>query len=304
MHSAAKYVLYWMIAARRVTHNFALDRAIEYCRELGKPLVVFEARRCGYEWASDRMHRFVIDGMADNAAACKRAGVTYFPYVEPTNGDGHELLEALAHDACVVVTDEYPCFFLPRMVTAAAKKLKMRLEAVDSCGMSPLRATGRIFTTAHLFLGFLQKTLPDHLGEVPEAAPFKKVRGLSGAKITPETLKKWPAADPKSLAEADGSLATFPIDHSVAPSTIRGGENAARERMKHFFEVGFPHYSEQRNEPEKDGQSGLSPYLHFGFISVHEIFSEIVKREKWTPARLAVRARGSREGWWNMGANA
>jgi deoxyribodipyrimidine photo-lyase len=123
-----------MIANRRVTWNFALDRAIEHCRELGKPLVIFEALRCGYEWASDRMHRFVIDGIADNAAACERAGVTYFPYVEPKSGDGHGLLEALARDACVVVTDEYPCFFLPRMVAAAAKKLNVRLEAVDSCG--------------------------------------------------------------------------------------------------------------------------------------------------------------------------
>jgi deoxyribodipyrimidine photo-lyase len=300
----AKYVLYWMIAARRVTHNFALDRAIEYCRELGKPLVVFEALRCGYEWASDRMHRFVIDGMADNAAACKRAGVTYFPYVEPTNGDGHELLEALAHDACVVVTDEYPCFFLPRMVAAAAKKLKVRLEAVDSCGMLPLRATDRIFTTAHSFRRFLQKTLPDHLGEMPEAAPFKKTRSLGRAKIAGPILKKWPPADPKLLAGADGSLSEFPIDHAVAPSTIRGGENAARKQMRHFFEVGFPQYGGQRNEPEKDVQSGLSPYLHFGFISTHEIFAEIAKREKWTPAKLAVRVHGSREGWWNMSANA
>ena len=304
VRSSAKYVLYWMIANRRATWNFALDRAIEHCRELGKPLVIFEALRCGYEWASDRMHRFVIDGMADNAAACLKTGVAYFPYVEPKAGDGHGLLEAQARDACVVVTDEYPCFFLPRMVQAAAKKLKVRLEAVDSCGVLPLRATDRIFTMAHSFRRFLQKTLPNHLGETPEATPFKKASGLDGAAIIPAILKKWPPADPKLLAGADGSLAKFPIDHSVAPSMIRGGEIAARRQMKHFFEVGFPLYGEQRNEPEKDVQSGLSPYLHFGFISVHEIFSEIVRREKWTPAKLAVRAHGRREGWWNMSANA
>jgi deoxyribodipyrimidine photo-lyase len=300
---SGKYILYWMIANRRVTYNFALDRAIEQCRALGKPLVISEALRCGYEWASDRMHRFVIEGMADNAAGCQRAGVTYFPYVEPRAGDGHGLLEALARDASVVVTDEYPCFFLPRMVEAAAKKLKVRLEAVDSCGMFPLRAADRIFTTAHSFRRFLQKTLPNHLGESPEAAPFKKARGLGGATIAPAILKRWLPADPK-LLEGGDLLAKFPIDHSVAPSPIRGGENAARKRMKHFFEVGFLRYGTQRNEPERDGQSGLSPYLHFGFISVHEIFAEIVKREKWTLAKLAVRAHGSREGWWNMSANA
>jgi deoxyribodipyrimidine photo-lyase len=301
---AAKYALYWMIANRRVTHNFALDRAIEYCREFGKPLVIFEALRCGYAWASDRMHRFVIDGMADNAAACETAGVTYFPYVEPKTGDGRGSLEALARDACVVVTDEYPCFFLPRMVAAAGERLTVRLEAVDSCGMLPLRATERIFTTAHSFRRFLQKTLPNYLGETPETVPFKKARGIVGATIAREVLKKWPVADPKLLAGSVDSLAKLPIDHEVAPSPIRGGENAARKRMKHFFDVGFPHYGEDRNEPEKDVQSGLSPYLHFGFISVHEIFAEVVKREKWVAAKLAVRAHGSRAGWWNMSANA
>src|SRR5579862_7632905 len=245
VHPSGKYVLYWMIANRRVTYNFALDRAIEHCRELKKPLVIFEALRCGYEWASDRMHRFVIDGMADNAAECKRAGVTYFPYVEPKAGEGHGLLEALARDACVVVTDEYPCFFLPRMVAAAAKRLKVRLEAVDSCGMLPLRATDRIFTMAHSFRRFLQKTLPQHLGEAPAPAPLKKAGAIGGATIPPEILKKWPPAEAGLLAASDGSLAKFPIDHSVAPSSIRGGEISARKQMKHFFEVGFSHYGDQ-----------------------------------------------------------
>jgi deoxyribodipyrimidine photo-lyase len=304
MRPAAKYVLYWMIAARRTTFNFALDRAIEHCGEMRKPLVIFEALRCGYEWASDRMHRFVIDGMADNAAACAKAGVTYFPYVEGKAGEGQGLLETLAEDACVVVTDEYPCFFLPGMVAAAAKKISVRMEAVDSCGMLPLRATERIFTTAHSFRRFLQKTLPNHLDETPTSEPLKKAAAISGATIARDILKKWPAADAGVLAASPESLAKFPIDHDVVPSAIRGGARAARERMKHFFEVGFPHYGEQRNEPEKDVSSGLSPYLHFGFISTHEIFGEVVAREKWNRSKLALRAHGSRAGWWNMSANA
>ena len=64
----AKYVLYWMIAARRTRDNYALDRALEHAKRLQKPLVVLEALRVEYPHASDRFHRFVIDGMADNAA--------------------------------------------------------------------------------------------------------------------------------------------------------------------------------------------------------------------------------------------
>src|SRR5271163_2423524 len=77
-----KYVLYWMIASRRLAYNFALDRALEHSRELRKPLVIFEALRCGYPWASGRLHRFVLDGMAHNARVCATRGVRYYPYVE------------------------------------------------------------------------------------------------------------------------------------------------------------------------------------------------------------------------------
>jgi deoxyribodipyrimidine photo-lyase len=43
-----------MIATRRLQFNFALDRALEHCAALAKPLVIFEPLRIGYPWASDR----------------------------------------------------------------------------------------------------------------------------------------------------------------------------------------------------------------------------------------------------------
>src|SRR5262245_53264199 len=148
IRSDRSYVLYWMIAARRAIWNFALDRAIDHARGLRKPLVVFEALEVDYRWASDRLHCFVIEGMRDNAQAFAGTPVTYFPYVEPRPGDGRGLLEALARSACVVITDEFPCFFLPRIVAAAATRLDVRLEVVDGNGLLPLTASDRAFTTA------------------------------------------------------------------------------------------------------------------------------------------------------------
>jgi deoxyribodipyrimidine photo-lyase len=127
-----EYVLYWMIAFRRLGWNFALEQAAEMARELGRPLVIFEPLRSGYRWANDRFHRFVLDGMADHARQLARSKVLYYPYVEPRPGAGQGLLEALAARACLVVTDDYPAFFLPRMIRAAGEKLRVRLEAVDS----------------------------------------------------------------------------------------------------------------------------------------------------------------------------
>src|SRR5690348_16665473 len=74
------FVLYWMIAARRTRANFALQRAVRWALDLRKPLLVFEPLRLGYPWASDRLHTFVLEGMADNAGAFAQHHVTYLPY--------------------------------------------------------------------------------------------------------------------------------------------------------------------------------------------------------------------------------
>jgi deoxyribodipyrimidine photo-lyase len=68
-----EYVLHSMIAYRRTGWKFALHRALEWSEEFVKPLVVFEAFYCGYRWASDGLHRLVLDGMADNRSACRVA---------------------------------------------------------------------------------------------------------------------------------------------------------------------------------------------------------------------------------------
>ena len=167
----ADYVLYWMIGARRTTSSFALDHALARAAALGLPLVVFEPLRVDYRWASDRMHRFVLDGMAANAAACAAADVTYYPYVEPTPGAGRGLLAALAARAALVVTDQQPGFFLPAMVAAAGQRLDVRLEQVDGVGLLPLRAHGRAFTTAASFRWHWQKVIGAHLGHGPTAQP-------------------------------------------------------------------------------------------------------------------------------------
>lgn len=299
-----QYVLYWMTASRRLSYNFALDRALEFCGELGKPLLIFEALRCGYWWASERLHRFVIEGMAENAAACARFNVAYYPYVEPGDGAGKGLLEAFAAHACLVVTDEFPCFFLPRMVAAAAQKLRVKLEGVDSNGLLPLRATNQVFSRAFDFRRYLQKSLAPHLQEFPVADPLRKAKFNIAATIPENIPARWPAAAAALLAGEAGALEQLPIDHSVKPATLHGGSLQGRLRMKDFFTRKLPEYGENRNQPEMDAASGFSPYLHFGFLSAHEVLHEIARHQQWTPEKLSLRANGSRSGWWNMSASA
>ena len=155
-----RYVLYWMVGARRLTWNPALDHAIALARQWHLGLVVFEPLRLDYPWASARFHTFVLQGMVDNAAATAEVpGVRYVPYVEPTLGESRGLLEALAAEAAVVVTDDVPGFFQARMVERVAPRLPCPVEVVDGWGVAPLRALimdlARFGTNprVHLFFG-------------------------------------------------------------------------------------------------------------------------------------------------------
>jgi deoxyribodipyrimidine photo-lyase len=298
----ADFVLYWMIAFRRTTWNFSLQRAVEWAELFKKPLVIFEPLRIGYRWASDRLHRFVLDGMADNLRRLERLGargVLYFPYVEPAADRGKGLLAALAGHACLVVTDEYPSFFLPDMVRAAARRLPVRLEQVDSNGLLPLRAAGRFFLTALSFRRFLQKELPHHLQAFPRPDPLAGVK-LPVLRSLPAAIsRRWPPAGEALLGDSH-NLARLAIDHSVGPVAYRGGTAAARAGLRQFLDRKLVGYTEQANHPDEDARSGLSPYLHFGHLSAHEAFHELARRESWSPAELSAKARGSRQDWWRM----
>ncbi|HSN28965.1 MAG TPA: deoxyribodipyrimidine photolyase [Kofleriaceae bacterium] len=264
MRAHGDHVLYWMIAARRSSWSFALDHALARARELGRPLLVLEPLRAGYRWASDRHHAFVLDGMADNAKAFAAAGITYLAYIEPEPGAGKGLLEALAERACCVVTDEQPGFFLPRMVRAAAARLPIAVETVDGCGVFPLRAFDKAFTAARWFRRAWQ-AIP-HLSVQPERWPLARApRTARDAEVVGTVLRRWPSAR---------DLASIPIDHGVAPAPYRGGSAAAKVALEEFVARRATRYAE-RSHPDADAASGLSPYLHFGHISAHEVFARV-----------------------------
>ena len=295
------YVLYWLIAARRTRWNFALQRAVQHSVALGKPLVILEPLDVDYPWANDRLHRFVLDGMAATAAVCSKSRAFYYPYVEPTRGHGRGLLQRLSQDACIIVTDHYPAFFIPRLVNAAARVSAVRVEAVDSNGLIPLATHGRAFTSARSFRAFLQRELRPHLREFPEEHPLKGLPRRH-ARIDAGILRRWPAAS--RLLERKATLAHLPIDHDVPPAAATGGEHAARRRLAGFVTSQLERYGGEHNDPDADCTSRLSPYLHFGHISAHEVFSAVMTAERWTTRRLAVRGGGAREGWWGVSDSA
>lgn len=291
-----------MIAYRRHDYNFALQRAVEWAQHLGKPLVVLEALRVGYAWASDRMHAFVIDGMRDNAERFAKRSTTYYPYLERAADEGKGLLEALAKQACIVVTDDFPAFFLPRMVEAAGAKLEVRLEAVDGNGLLPTRLTDKVYARAHDFRRHMQRTLPEQIFGFPHQDPLRGRNLPVLDKLPAKIIKRWPAATDDELRKPP--LASLPIDHEVGVVELRGGSKAGARVVRTFLDDRLSLYDTSRNQPDVLATSGLSPYLHFGHVSAHAVMRAVAHREQWQPDALEPASHGKRAGWWQMSSAA
>ena len=90
-----------------------------------------------------------------------------------------------------------------------------------------------------------------------------------------------PQPEPRKLADGTGSLESAALsDLQLVPKHDWGdrlagywtpGELAARRRLDAFVDDGVARYPAERDRPDHQGTSGLSPYLHFGHVSPVQI---------------------------------
>jgi deoxyribodipyrimidine photo-lyase len=294
IHSGGDYVLYWMQIFRRLERNHALDYALECSRALERPLVVYEGLRLDYPWASPRFHRFILEGMGSNAARAAELGLNYWPFVETRKGQGRGLLRRLTERACLVVTDDYPCFIIPGQSEALARKVSVPVFAVDSNSVVPLALLGAPVSAAAHLRPRIHKAFADAWPY--RAAPSPRIPRVARARVdAPFAL--WPTKD------VAGFVRALPLDAGVPPvASTPGGTPPARSRLRQFLKRRLRGYAEHRSQPrslEEGHASGLSPYLHFGHISIEEVVEAVLGTTgSWTPDELRVHNRGRREGFF------
>jgi len=303
LRSDGAFVLYWMVAARRLGWNFALQRAVETARVLRKPLVILETLRVGHRWASARFHRLVLDGMAEHKEALEGSPIVYYPYVEVEGGAADGLILSLAGKACAIVTDDYPCTPLPQEQEALAQRIPTRVELVDGNGLLPMRSVDRAYTSAYHFRRALQKQLPEQLAEWPMESPLSAELPPAPEKIVAKEMSRWPMTSSDEMSSAC-FLGKLPINQDVLPVASPGGPGEACKTLNSFLESRLERYGQERNEPSAGVTSGLSPALHLGHISVHQIFDALADQEVWDPGRVSEDAAGKRSGWWGLSENA
>lgn len=278
------YVLYWMQIHRRMHSNFALEYAIGHANQLGKPLLIVEALRQGYPWASDRIHRFIMEGMGEHVTFAKQRGLNYYAFLEDGNHDGKGMLQRLATRACVIVSDEFPAYIIPTHNRTLTRKLASSPETdipfvtIDANGVIPMQCTEKAPYSAYVFRNSLQKIFPEAYEYAPLADPLTRLKNTTKLKLDrihgADFLQRYPRADAhlKDTPAIDRFIAALDIDHSVTPlPKLPGTRAAALKRLEEFAKRKLSIYSEKRNDPDHHAASGLSPYFHFGKICAFEV---------------------------------
>ena len=291
------YVLYWMIAFRRLGWNFGLERAAgagARARPAAggpggaalrlpvgeRPPPPLRARRHG--------------GAAAPARAVERPLLPLRRAASPGRARGCS--RRSPRGPVVVVTDDFPAFFLPRMVAAAAEGCgsawrRWTPTACFRCGRRTGRSS-RPTSSAATCRRTCRRTSTTCRPRILSPRRCRAARALCRRRSCGAGRRR------RRISWRDaGSLAALPIDHAVAPVPgVRGGDAAGAAVLARFLDERLGALRRGAQPPGRGRASGLSPYLHFGHVCARTRSSRAVaERERLDPGparRLDPRREG------------
>lgn len=300
-----KYILYWMQAYRRLASNHALDFAIYLSKKYQKPLVLYEAVRKDYPWNSERIHRFILEGMCENREEAERLGLPYWCFVETDTNPQKGILKKISEDAVAIVTDDFPCFIIPDQISKLSNKISCALYAIDGNGIIPLKLYGSFASAARILRPRIHKLFPEaYMHRAVESYNKNLLKSIP----TLKELYQPPFPNfPANKESIDIFLKQITFQNSVLPyPPTRGGRKEALRLLGEFLDYKIIHYAKDRSNPyppEKSPASLLSPYLHFGHISQEEIVTAVLNKSinngKWDPNYIHYENLGKRENYYS-----
>jgi deoxyribodipyrimidine photo-lyase len=257
----AQYVLYWAQMNRRAESNHALLYAAELANKYNLPVLFYEGLTCTYDYANDRLHTFLLQGVPDTARRLKKLGIGYVFYLRKSRQSANDVFYRLAKHAAAVVTDDYPTFIARQHNQSVPNKLKIPYYVVDSSCIVPMSVIPARQYGAYTIRPKINKVLDKYL----KPADDLKVKHHFKAEISAFHTEVTQDNVAKLVADCE-------IDHSVKPShEHHGGRSTAEKRLEHFLTDNLRRYAVARNEPAARATSGMSTYLHFGHISALEV---------------------------------
>jgi deoxyribodipyrimidine photo-lyase len=273
-----KCVVYWMQRAQRGRDNHALDKAIAVGDALGLPVVAYFAGISNFPHANLRHYAFLNRGLWDVEEDCAERGVGFVMRRHP-HEDHLKFFSDV--DAAFVIGDENPMREPEKWRVHVAQHVKVPFWTVDADVIVPSKLLEKAQFSAAVARPRLYRALPEFLTEYknPKAQHmWKTPHGLHADDVREDMTRGWKD-----------------FDRSVKPvEAWTGGHKAAMERLHTFCDKMLESYDKDRNHPEKDGTSKMSPYLHYGHIGPQTITLRRRRIQSCETLRKAIRMSSSR----------
>jgi len=250
--NGGSYVLYWMQQSQRSEYNHALEYAVQQANACGQGVVVGFGLMDAYPEATLRHYAFMIEGLHETRASLAQQGIK----MVIQRGAPADVALKLGRKASLIVCDRGYLNHQKNWRTQVARKAACPVVQVESDAVVPVEVVSqKAEYAARTLRPKIQKHLTKYL--VPFKSSMVKTSSLD-LKISSLDLKK-----------VDAILDKLPLDGHVSPATrfFKGGTSQGKARFDQFIKEQLYHYVKNRNQPQFNDISHMSPYLHFGQIS-------------------------------------
>lgn len=252
-------IAYWMSRDQRTADNWALLYAQQIAFEIQQPLHVVFCLIPSFLGAQPSQYDFMLQGLQEIETTLKKLHI-YFEIIFENPVKGIPLYIERNNISCLV-TDFSPLIISRQWKEKIRKSIKIPFFEVDAHNIVPcFFASDKQEYSAYTFRKKMQKLIPHFLTEFPK---------LRKDIYTDKKNKKinWP--DIYTFLKIDQNKKYYNV--------FKSGEKAAKKLLHDFIKKRLYLYEQNRNDPTKDAQSNLSPYLHFGQLSAQRVAFEIKK---------------------------
>jgi deoxyribodipyrimidine photo-lyase len=259
-------VIYWMSRDQRKDDNWAMVFSQDLAMSLNQPLAVVFCLSGNFPGANLRHYDFMIKGLREVFSDLRKKNIPLYLL----KGNPPETLDSFIKQFNIrhVVTDFDPLQVKQQWKKILVENTQVNLYEADSHNIVPCVAVSqKTEFGAYTIRPKIKKLLYSFLDEFPSIQTQKKLGSFE-------------------IREPDWKSAmNFLLpDNSVQPvNWLKPGSSAARVALNTFLNTKLNSYHEMRNDPNEDGCSNLSPYLHFGQISAQRIALEIIKKFPGNP---------------------
>jgi deoxyribodipyrimidine photo-lyase len=252
-------VIYRMSRDQRVGDNWALIFARQLAASTSRSLAVVFTLMPSYSGANLRHFDFMLRGLEIVEQKLQALNI---PFCVILNNNVSVALKEFIrqNNVTAVVSDFDPLRHKQEWISDINTVEGVAHYEVDAHNIVPCRkASPKAEFGAYTLRPKIKRLLPEFLTSFPT---------LQAQQQAPRITGSYPSVrEAYELSNFESSV--------TAIKTIVSGEDAALNTLRDFISCKLEGYAVNRNNPCIDGQSGLSPYLHFGQLSAQRVAWEV-----------------------------